>query len=1110
MATVYYNSFDLIRVDANGQRVTLASTTISAYNVTADASLGTIASGTDGVVVSGSFTADVNDVVRFTHATYPLEHYVVLKSTKEEAFAAAENAPVYILENLYTNTNEARAIHLYVEDTANPSKEPVLMGTGRPGETLLIPYQSNVSKTLNVHHLTQDDYGRLDAHEFKALTPVEVEVEPIDFSAATPYKISQFTTATEPDFADLITTVGSDLAMLWIDMEVEYTGSAVTLPTNIRTTVEKGGKIINSGGTITINSFSAPPNVQVFDGTGDVIVRAPELHLGWWAESVSTGNDQHAYDQFVASGSYTASSQTYGVILNQGSGKRWFNVAEVPSGTTWTASGQGADPVDSAGGTHGFTAFPLVTTSPVFKLTGSKNHIHFEGFSIFSSNTAECVMMEFAPATVQVNISFKKMTFYRNSHGSSPTGKNFPTRLVEIIGTSSGGDITGLSFTDCWFRALDDVALIHLDCFNSALKLDNCIFLWGKTGNALQLERFLSVSPIHCDWRGGGGYSYSGYTTNTSIADSVTVTTTSGSPDLVASSGSFDSNMIGQPISGTGIPAGAFIIGIGPTLTTEYTTCVRAKISANATSSGAGRVMTINRKGVRTNQEGCCIYVGSSGQTLNVYGGLEEGTTTFLDINTTGFLCNANLYGVTPQALIRASTSCIVNLYGGYYFSNSIIPDSGCYMFLSANDVNVRPETFGETVDLVEAKLVGPTDSGGVIKIVKDHGYRPGTSNSLIQKFGQSVGIWDPLTTAGINTDIPCFTVASYGGLTGTDKCYIEYGWLHPETGEVHHSFRQRWRQIDNTWLHYTFNHPDPSEEFEHPVRVPDEAYDATAWNGNMEVPTKNAIRDKIEAMGSGGFVNTANSPNANEFARFTDADTIEGLTQAEMKTALAYGTMADQAASAVNITGGSITDTVISTGSSGALQITNTDPGTPRALNLAAAGATQSATRSLIFNVNNASRTLDLSGNLTVGSGGATVSGTQSGTNTGDNAVNSNYSGLAASKLDAARTVVSTGSTANPSASDTGKEYRLTAASMNLPASAGCTAGLTVFYVTTLSTNASITPNGSDVLQYWDTGTDSAELASGEVTIYQTATAEVRYMGSGIWSVRAVKLTTP
>jgi hypothetical protein len=35
-------------------------------------------------------------------------------------------------------------------------------------------------------------------------------------------------------------------------------------------------------------------------------------------------------------------------------------------------------------------------------------------------------------------------------------------------------------------------------------------------------------------------------------------------------------------------------------------------------------------------------------------------------------------------------------------------------------------------------------------------------------------------------------------------------------------------------------------------VSTTDEAYDATAWNGNTEVPTKNAIRDKIESLGTG------------------------------------------------------------------------------------------------------------------------------------------------------------------------------------------------------------------------------------------------------------------
>ena len=36
-------------------------------------------------------------------------------------------------------------------------------------------------------------------------------------------------------------------------------------------------------------------------------------------------------------------------------------------------------------------------------------------------------------------------------------------------------------------------------------------------------------------------------------------------------------------------------------------------------------------------------------------------------------------------------------------------------------------------------------------------------------------------------------------------------------------------------------------------VEVPDDPYDATGWNGNTEVPTKNAVRDKIESLVVGG-----------------------------------------------------------------------------------------------------------------------------------------------------------------------------------------------------------------------------------------------------------------
>lgn len=48
-----------------------------------------------------------------------------------------------------------------------------------------------------------------------------------------------------------------------------------------------------------------------------------------------------------------------------------------------------------------------------------------------------------------------------------------------------------------------------------------------------------------------------------------------------------------------------------------------------------------------------------------------------------------------------------------------------------------------------------------------------------------------------------------------------------------------------------------PTTTFSQAVKVPDDAYDATSWNGNVEVPTKNAIRDKIESLGVSTYYNS-------------------------------------------------------------------------------------------------------------------------------------------------------------------------------------------------------------------------------------------------------------
>jgi hypothetical protein len=56
---------------------------------------------------------------------------------------------------------------------------------------------------------------------------------------------------------------------------------------------------------------------------------------------------------------------------------------------------------------------------------------------------------------------------------------------------------------------------------------------------------------------------------------------------------------------------------------------------------------------------------------------------------------------------------------------------------------------------------------------------------------------------------------------------------------------------------------------------VPDEAYNATNWDGNLEVPTKNAVRDKIEAIIAGGGSFTA----ASTTEQLTGTDSAKGST---------------------------------------------------------------------------------------------------------------------------------------------------------------------------------------------------------------------------------------
>lgn len=79
-------------------------------------------------------------------------------------------------------------------------------------------------------------------------------------------------------------------------------------------------------------------------------------------------------------------------------------------------------------------------------------------------------------------------------------------------------------------------------------------------------------------------------------------------------------------------------------------------------------------------------------------------------------------------------------------------------------------------------------------------------------------------------------------------------------------------------------------------IVVPDEVYDATAWNGSLEAPTKNAVRDKIEALSGGGTTYARQGGSATVWATAgTSNQTITGspLIQVGAYTFAATGTQA-------------------------------------------------------------------------------------------------------------------------------------------------------------------------------------------------------------------------
>jgi hypothetical protein len=73
-------------------------------------------------------------------------------------------------------------------------------------------------------------------------------------------------------------------------------------------------------------------------------------------------------------------------------------------------------------------------------------------------------------------------------------------------------------------------------------------------------------------------------------------------------------------------------------------------------------------------------------------------------------------------------------------------------------------------------------------------------------------------------------------------------------------------------------NNSTSGSTFAGALSVPDAAYSSTGWDGSLEVPTKNAVRDKIESLG-GSSLSTTTALCSGDLSTTTSYQDVTGVT---------------------------------------------------------------------------------------------------------------------------------------------------------------------------------------------------------------------------------------
>lgn len=353
---------------------------------------------------------------------------------------------------------------------------------------------------------------------------------------------------------------------------------------------------------------------------------------------------------------------------------------------------------------------------------------------------------------------------------------------------------------------------------------------------------------------------------------------TSGTSGIAGTSGT-SGNSGASGTSGTsGVDGSA---GTSGTSGTNGTNGTSGTSGSNGTSGTSGSNGTSGIDGT----SGVSGTSGTSGGGTIDGSGVSNRLTYWTDVDTISYLDTATYPSLAEVAYVKGVTSGIQTQIDGKidgtmvsnripYGSDSNTLQTSANLTFDGTDITlggsgkVRTPTFDIRDYGTASEIYNDTSRTGNtagIYITTNNGV--GSHGGEIRLFSGSQGLTiNP--NAGVSTD---FNVI-YGGNTG----YLKLGstWsIYPSAGVplmLGSGNTAGYLQINTSGLiqfHGTTSSfpaikrsstilqarlADDSAYTD--LEVADEAYDATNWNGSLEVPTKNAIRDKIESMSAGGF----------------------------------------------------------------------------------------------------------------------------------------------------------------------------------------------------------------------------------------------------------------